>query len=621
MIAFRDTSREKPDPMRHIITLLGLSTSLFLQAQSTVLQRLGKTRIAASTEAHQEARVNDRDGATPLWSENFENGIGAWTVETQLGNVNWQLTSTGNTNGFTPGPLQSTTGFPGGHWIVADSDEQGTAGQSESTTITSPPILSMDTVSYMLLRFEQSFRQLNNDETLVEVSGNGGTDWATYPVNQDIGGNLSTPGAPAGQTIVLNISSALANGSSDIRIRFHWNSFEGYTYSWQLDDLALIPVRPNDLALHSATWAAWDLVGQNYTGMPCTIYPQNELRPLKFRGRVANNGSTTQTNVHLVVDVTGPDTATIELSSDSISLAPGEEDSLFIAGYTPSTTIGDYTFHAHVEQDQLEDVPADNSIDMSIRVDPFLFARDEGVVQSERDDGGEDYEIGNRFWMLDYYSTLYAVDVALGPGTAVGALITASVYDGAFEYVGESDFHTVVASDINDYGGSHFLTLPLLFPTPLDGGALYLVCLHAWTSDGAVWSGISGTSPAQSSMIYRYATNHWYYVTTTPMVRMNFAPDVGISESTHPPQQVSVTPSLFDDLTTVSFQLKDAEALGWDLRDVSGRSVRTADLGRLGAGPHEFAVSGDGLSDGVYLLTLHGGSTQATLRIVHQGRR
>ncbi|MBL0043932.1 MAG: hypothetical protein IPP33_05815 [Flavobacteriales bacterium] len=38
------------------------------------------------------------------------------------------------------------------------------------------PILGFDTIPFVLLSFEQSFRQLNDDRTLVGVSGSGGTD-------------------------------------------------------------------------------------------------------------------------------------------------------------------------------------------------------------------------------------------------------------------------------------------------------------------------------------------------------------------------------------------------------------------------------------------------------------
>ncbi len=565
--------------------------------------------------------AGERSDATALWSEDFETGLNGWTVETSEGAVDWTLTSTGNTNGYTPGPLESATGFPNGHWIVADSDAEGTADVSENTSITSPLITGFDTVSHMLLLFEQSFRQLNNDQTLVEVSGNGGLDWTVYEVNHALAGNESTPGAPAGQTIVLNITSALAQGSGGILLRFRWVSDQGFTYSWQVDDVALLPVRPNDLVLQAATSASWYPGPGGYENMPCTIYPLGETRELKFKGIIGNNGSLPQTNVHLRVDVTGPDGYSTILNSSSIDLLPGASDSLFILDYEPPSIIGDYAFHISVVQDAEDDEPTDNSIDQQIRVDANLFARDEGQLTSVRNNGTYDYILGNRFWIEGYGRTLEAVEVALGPGTEVGASISALVYDGYFHFEALSDPHTITQYEINDLGGGTFISLPLVAPLELDNDRLYLVCVFVEAVNGEVFTGLSGQSPPQTSMIYRMDTESWYYTTNTPMVRMRLGDLVGIPDAPAGIAGLMAYPSPFDGKTTISFSDERGAAVRWELCDATGRVVRTGALGERPPGERRILLDGEGLADGIYTMAIFSGGSRSTVKLVHQSMR
>ncbi len=597
---------------------------LLLSAQQGYAQPLVRNTKALHGGSHVGASDHHaaaRSDQPVLWSEHFENGLNGWAVATLQGNVSWQLTATGNIGGYTPGPLESTTGYPTGSWITADSDAHGMAGSPENTSILSPPILGLDTVHHMLMRFEQSFRQLNDDQTLVQVSGDGGDHWTNYPVNTDVQGNQMTPGAPESQVVTLNISDALSEGSSDIRIRFQWISTEGYTYSWQVDDIELIAALPNDIALEKATYAYWEPDGVNWAGMPCTIYPVNEQRELHFRGQVRNMGSNDQHNVRLRIAITGPDQYAELIISDPTTLAAGESAVLDIDGYTPPATPGAYAFHLSVLQAESDDAPEDNDMELGLRIDPFVFARDGGYLEGTRDNDGADFDLGNRFWIQHYDEQLQGVEVALGPGTDVGAEIEARVYDSDLNVIAQSELHAVVEEDINAFGGDHFLSLRLSDPTPLFQDHLYLITIHVYTSNGNAQVGLSGTSPAQTSLIYRSDVAHWYYVTSTPMVRMNFDPSVGIDPTSKAPITLTAQPSVFDDRTIVRFASASGESIQWELFDANGRRVSGAAIPPRGSAEQQLELTGDGLNEGMYLFKLSQGERTATLKLVHQARR
>lgn len=574
-------------------------------------------REGAPTAQSSGKMLHQRAAGTSLWNEDFENGLNGWTVNTSAGNVNWQLTTTGNTGGYTPGPLESTTGFPGGNWIVADSDADGSPGVDENTSIMSPPITGFDTVQYMLLSFEQSFRQLNDDETLVEVSGNGGLNWTVYPVNTEVPGNQMTPGAPASQLITLNISDALAGGSSDIRLRFRWISSEGYTYSWQVDDVELTEASDNDLKILSATHAAWDLTADDFNGLPYTVYPVNEVRELKFRAQLVNNGSQTQHNVRLRATVDGPGANDAVLYSDPIDVAPAQKDSLFIAGWTPPASVGTYYITYALEQDETEDDPADNAMAREFAVSDFIFARDEGITTGGYDNEGDEYELGNWFHVNDWDNTLYAIDVAVTNQSDVGAPIRGLVYDAEREFLTETDEYFIQASDLNDDGEAKFITLVLPDPLPLEDDADYLVAMHHYGGTEEVFCATSGVSTEQTSLILDYSNATWFYVTNTPMVRMNFSPSVGVqtpSRSEGP--TVVAMPSVFEDRTTLQMDLPGSEPVRIKVLDATGRVVRNQDMGRMAPGRQQIELDLSHLAAGTYTCTVQAGDKLTTVRLL-----
>lgn len=605
--------------------LLSLATTVVL-AQDPVQQKPScwnpRTPMApVAGHDRPNAIAEERSAAAVLWSEDFENGLGGWTVNTQTGAVSWQLTSTGNTGGYTPGPLQSSTGYPGGSWIVADSDEQGTAGVAENTTITSPPITGLDTVPFMLLRFEQSFRQLNNDITQVEVSSDGGADWTVFPVNAEVPGNQSTPGAPLSQTVVLNISAALNGGSGDIRIRFHWLSFEGFTYSWQVDDIALLTVEPNDLRLISATYADWSPDEPDFDGLPYTIYPIDELRELKFKAVAINNGSQPQTNVRLKADIDGPGTNDVTLYSAPITLQPGAVDSLYITGYTPVAAVGTYLLQLAVVQDEPEALPDDNSTVLRFEVQVDRFARDEDAMQGDRNNGNDAYELGNWYHIRSSDRTLYAIEVALSARTDQGTLVTAALYDEDLELLMGTEEHEVLASELNLQGQHKFITLPLVAPMPLEEDKDYFVAVAHYGGTEEVWTATSGVSAPQSSLILDGGSGQWFFVTVTPMVRMNFDPAARIPEGPAAGPGLVASPSVFDERTALRFDLRTATHVRWELRDAMGRLIRNGDAGVRPAGGHTIEVDGSGLAPGVHAFTLIDGERRSTIRIVRNGAR
>lgn len=553
----------------------------------------------------QTAQLHAKAGSS-LWSEDFENGLNGWTVDVAAGAVEWMTTTTGNTGGFTPGPLESTTGFSGGTWIVADSDLQGTAGIQEVTTITSPPITGLDGYPALLLSFEQSFRQLNDDQTTVEISPDGGITWTTFPVNEDVPGNQSTPGAPASELISLNISSALNGGASDLRIRFRWVSFEGFTYSWQVDDINLNEALTDDLVIEEVHYTEWDFdSADDFSDLEYSIYPVNQLREFKFEAVVHNNGINDQTGVTLNVEVDGPGGNDYSDSSSSLTIASGEMDSLNITGYIPPAILGDYSINYEIVQDQTDLDPSTNTASRSFSIEQYIYARDLGAMDGVYDNQGEAYELGNWFGISEDGNTLYAVDVALTNNTAVDAVVIAVVYDSNRDYITESEEYLVQASDLNGFGDGNFISLRLFDEVVLEEGEDYFVAVKHFGGNDNVEVATSGTSIAQTSLIFDTPVNDWFYVTSTPMVRMNLNESVGIAEANGSlVEKMDMYPNPAAANTTLSFELVESAEVELSVVNVLGAEVIRTDMGHLAPGSYLQRLATNRLDAGTYFVRL-----------------
>jgi hypothetical protein len=148
-----------------------------------------------------------------------------------------------------------------------------------------------------------------------------------------------------------------------------------------------------------------------------------------------------------------------------------------------------------------------------------------------------------------------------------------------------------------------------------------MVCVKVQTDYGNVFTGISGTSEPQFSLIRPEDANMWYYTTSTPMVRMRLENGVGFADEQQAPIGLQAFPSPFDERTTVTFNNGRPEEVRWELRDATGRLARSENMGRLSSGEQKLVLDGQGLEAGMYMLTMEQGAVRSAVKLVYQARR
>ena len=78
---------------------------------------------------------------------------------------------------------------------------------------------------------------------------------------------------------------------------------------------------------------------------------------------------------------------------------------------------------------------------------------------------------------------------------------------------------------------------------------------------------------------------------------------------------------MFTDECIVCYKLRNSGEMRWSLTDVSGRIVKSTDLGMLGAGLLQLVIDGQVQAPGAYLPTLSDGRQQAVVRLVRSSMK
>lgn len=582
------------------------------------------------------ASENDlRAGGDIVWSENFANGLagnngsGAWTTSGPHGNI-WKRT-TGNPVGAFSGNaaaarIQSTTVSNG--YMIFNSDSAncncttgGAAAWPANPTswdgALESPVIDLSATPFVQLQYQQRLRWCcqTTSPHVVEISTDGGATWPTsFPAVPDGQVNQLT----ATQTIGINITNAIAANPANVKIRFKHNPIAA-AYHWQLDDIRIIELFEYDMRLTGTGITRWDPnSAATYDSIRYSVYPFNQLRPLGLNMTVQNNGSATQTSAVANFTVQRGGTTVLDQDQALAPLVPGEERVVFVnPSFTPPAVAGTYNVSMSVTSTEEDQTPTDNTGTGSFAVSQYVYARDRGTVASTQAAGTGPLILANAFYVPNA-AQLHSISVALGTGSELGSLVVGEVRaDNLDDVIATSEETIVTTSMLNQTGAGNFINLIFNPPVSLQPGIDYMAAVQVF---GDVRIGQNGTSEPQTSFIYfeGQAGLDWYFTTTTPMVRMNFDPTVGITErdATNSLGLGQNMPNPADVRTTIPFQLSAPANVTLRVHDVTGKLVSEEYLGSRAAGVYRHELNTSVLRNGVYFYTLGTGTAQVTKRML-----
>lgn len=436
---------------------------------------------------------------------------------------------------------------------------------------------------------------------------------ADMPVLSSAGGSAYSN--PNNKTI--NLATYLTANPSPIWIRFSWTTaYPGsatnpnvwITYGWYIDDVKIVTNPTNDL---SVTASSWGTVGLNYFQIPTT-----QVAPIEFSASVFNGGQNTQYNAKLNVSV---NSGVFTSASDPVNITSLDSADLITAtSFTPPSNTASYTVVRSITSDSIDDVPANNVLpNLNFSVTNYIYARDNNSASGNTSNGADGFEAGNLF---DIFAdqTLKAINVRLvgggSAGTTIGTEIYAKLYSidpttGEFIFEAESDPLVVASNNLNTN-----LVMQLQTPVNMLANTTYLAVVGSYTSGLRIAN--AGTSDPQTSFFYDIPSDTWYYQTSTPYVRLNFDPSVGLDEESMEINGVSLYPNPVSSETNMNFYLQTKSDVTILVTDLSGKTISTMEITNVMAGENSAKIDCSTLNSGVYYVTINTANSSVTKKFV-----
>jgi hypothetical protein len=285
--------------------------------------------------------------------------------------------------------------------------------------------------------------------------------------------------------------------------------------------------------------------------------------------------------------------------------------------FTPPANTASYTVVRTITSDSTDDVPTNNVLpNLNFSVTNYIYARDNNSASGNTSNGADGFEAGNLF---DIFAdqTLKAINVRLAggtTGTTVGTEIYAKLYSidaatGDFVFEAESDPFIVATNNLNTN-----LVLQLQAPVDMLANTTYLAVVGSYTEGLKIAN--AGTSDPQTSFFYDTPTDTWFYQTSTPYVRLNFDPTVGLNEESTEINGVSLYPNPTSTETTINFYLETKGDVNITLSDLTGKSVGAIELANLTIGANSTNIDCSSLNSGVYYVTISTNGSSVTKKFV-----
>jgi hypothetical protein len=496
-----------------------------------------------------------------VWESDFTDP-NDWSVDNtgSLSNEGWNIDAI--IDSWYLQPFSSTSG---GNFAELGNGDPNAAGwngptQVEYTITTANPINVYDSIGSgnATLSFEEYGARFN-DLQAIQVSTDGINfttigDNLSYTITSQSAGSNPYPNPSLRE---INLAPYLGTMPTAVWVRFSWTT--NYptqatdpnvwiTYGWCIDDVIIAESPANRVTMEDPVIGGFWLDYLNYSGtgqnaiygLDYSITPLSQLQnhPYSLEALFRNEGTASQ-SVNLEYNITG--TAASSGSSNSVMLNPG--DSVFLGASFSPTLTGSYSIDIWGVLDSAGAGITSNMTSIenrNILVTDYIYGKDLGETNSSEYilGGLEDQNhVTTRFEMYAN-EDLYALRAYIGESSIVGAEVKAIIYeidstisnaDGGALLIAESDNYTITAQDRGAW-----VDIPFVSPVNLLNGFAYEFGIvgfqhptlesYIGTSGSSIYNGEHSLFDENGLSTSSAGTPTWYYITTTPMVRMNFDP-------------------------------------------------------------------------------------------------
>ena len=551
------------------ITLLAfivcLSTSAQVKLQDLKAFDYSKEiKLFEENHVKTEKRVTSTPSQNIVWESDFSDP-NDWVLDNNgqnPPNYGWSIDQ--NSDGWwSSNGITSTSG--GNFAELSNGDPTQTPGTQAGAVVytmtMSQPVNIFDSIgsSNATLSFEE-FGAKFYDLQEIQVSVDG-INFVTVGDNSSYSQLTQSGGSayPNPSLREINLASYIGPTPTSVWIRFSWTSDLNLAttdpnyyntwiaYGWYIDDVKIVESPANRVTMEDVVIGGFWIDYLNYSGaglndiygLDYSVTPLSQLqnRPYSIEALFRNQGTVSQT-VDLNYSIVGAANVT---SSNSVVLNPG--DSAFLgASFSPST-VGSFPIEIYGNADSLgagiilsQTVYATKNIEIT----DYIYGKDLGPTNSSfyMLGGLEDQNhITSRFEMYAN-EDLYSLRAYIADNSTVGAEVKAIIYEvdstvsnanGGAILIAESDDYTITAQDRGAW-----VDIPFVDPVNLSNGYAYEFGIVGYQHPSLEsYIGLSGSSMynGEHSLFDELGLSSssagsptWYYITSTPMVRMNFDP-------------------------------------------------------------------------------------------------
>jgi len=574
---------------------VGLYGVVFSQMTSSIYS--SKNKYASFETKIKQTKPTFPKGVV-IWSNDFSNG-NDWTYDnTSVPFLDWTITNNADTIPVTTLSPAVFTSVNNGFAFI-NSDAQGESGVQNSN-MTYSGTIDCSAYSNVSIVFEQSYRTYL-DTRIIRISNDGGTTWTDFVVTD--GSEPTAQNSPNPDVYSINISS-VAGGQANVKVQINYQGNWGWY--WAIDDMKIIETDQYDLKLQKTLFGTDGTFGAR---LQYYQIPNNQVAPINFGGILKNIGVQDISDAGFTADITG----TYNGLAGPINLLAETTDTVWCSNtFTPSSTNSNYSIAVAATTSSSEPDVANNSLpNISISVNDYIYARDNGQILGGISNSGQGYEVGHIFDIFQS-STIYGIDAVINASSVAGAEIFVKLYSidpatGDFVFVEESSPYVITPADLGQK-----ISLPLGSPINLNANEAYLAMVGSYGDGGAtndLVTASSGSSTPQTTFYYDYTDQTWYYTTSNVMVRMNFDPSLAnIGEVQD--FGVSVYPNPTKDIINVLSTFSQGNL---SIVDMAGKLLIEQNITST-----MNSIDASELMDGVYYLTLSNGAQTSTKKLVIQ---
>ena len=424
-----------------------------------------------SFDSYVKSTKNPVPKGVVIWQNDFSDGS-EWTYDnTSDPFLDWTITNNPDTIPVTTlSPAVFTTVNNG--YAFINSDAQGeSANQNANMTYTGT--IDCSAYSNVSIVFEQSYRTYL-DTRIIRISNDNGATWTDFTVTD--GSEPTAQNSPNPDVYSINISS-VAGGQANVKVQINYQGNWGWY--WAIDDMKIIETDQYDLKLQKTLFGTDGAFGAR---LQYYQIPSAQVAPINFGGILKNIGVQDITDAGFTADITG----SYNGIAGPINLLAETTDTVWCSNtFTPNSTNAIYTVAVGASTSSTEPDVTNNVLpNISISVNDFIYARDNGQILGGISNSGQGYEVGHIYDIFQA-ATLYGIDAVLNAGSEPGSEIFAKLYSidpttGDFVFVDESAPYVITQADLGQK-----ISLPLGTPVNLNANESYLAMIGSYGDGGA----------------------------------------------------------------------------------------------------------------------------------------